>query len=184
MAFESSIFTSFYILPQCVEKSCVLCVGGSMPSQWGKMKWHTPTPDMIGGNCILMSRRPIPTLYLVFPWSTSGVKNASMCFHYTCIYTSKHSSQQQSAGVYCRCYTFAVKWHHVKTRRPLCPGHSRLFSLVALNLEGEIMFVKCHSVRFGSRADVLSGRYGPRPVCLKWSTVLVFPGGLGTVEWL
>lgn len=41
------------------------------------------------------------------------------------------------------------------------------------------MFVKCYSVRFGSRGDVLSGRYGPRAACLKWSTVLVFPGGLG-----
>ncbi len=70
--------------------------GGSMPSQWGKMKWHTPTPDMIGGNCILMSRRPISTLHLVFPWSTSGVKNSSMCFYYSRIYTSKHSSQHSS----------------------------------------------------------------------------------------
>lgn len=35
-------------------------------------------------------------MYLVFPWPTSGVKNASMCFHYTCIYTSKHSSQHSS----------------------------------------------------------------------------------------
>lgn len=46
------------------------------------------------------------------------------------------------------------------------------------------MFVKCHSVRFGSRGDVLSGRYGPRAVCLKCGTVLVFPGGFGAVEWL
>lgn len=46
------------------------------------------------------------------------------------------------------------------------------------------MFVKCYSVQDGSRGDVLSGRYGPRTVCLKWSTVLVFPGGLGLVEWL
>lgn len=45
------------------------------------------------------------------------------------------------------------------------------------------MFVKCHGVRFGSRGDVLSGRYGPRAACLKWSAVLVFPGGLRTAEW-
>lgn len=46
------------------------------------------------------------------------------------------------------------------------------------------MFVKCYSVQFGSTGDVLSGRYGPRAVCLKCSTVLVFPGGLGVVERL
>lgn len=69
------------VLDSASETSYVLYVKGAMPSQWGKMKWHTSTPDMIGGNCILMSWRPIPTLYLVFPWSTSGVENASTCFH-------------------------------------------------------------------------------------------------------
>lgn len=45
------------------------------------------------------------------------------------------------------------------------------------------MFVKCHGARFGSRGDVLSGRYGPRAACLKWGTVLVFPGRFGVVLW-
>lgn len=136
---------------------------------------------MIGGNCILMSRRPIPTLYLLFPWSTSGAKISSMCFHYTHIYTSKQSSQHSGQREFIVAVTLLllsdIMSKHVGVS--VC-----LFSFVNLNLEGEIVFVKCHGVRLGSEGDVLSGRYGVRAVCLKWIALLVFPGRLGIVEWL
>lgn len=46
------------------------------------------------------------------------------------------------------------------------------------------MFVKCYNVRFGSPCDVLSGSYGQRALCVKCSSVLVLPGGLGVWEFL
>lgn len=56
-----------------------------MPSQWGKMKWHTPTPDMIGGNWVLMSKRPVATTCRIFPWITSGAKNHVFLLHLKCL---------------------------------------------------------------------------------------------------
>lgn len=97
-----------------------------------------------------MSRRPDPTLYLLFPWSTSGAKNASMCFHYTHIYTSKQSSQHSGQREFIVAVTLLllsdIMSKHVGVS--VC-----LFSLVSLNLEGEIMFVKCHGIRLGSEGE-------------------------------
>lgn len=114
---------------------------------------------MIGGNCILMSRRPVPTLYLVFPWSTSGVKNASMCFHYTCIYTSKHSSQHSSRQEFIVAVTLLLLSDIMSKHIGLSAQASHVcFPLSFLIQKEGIMFVKCHGVRFGSQ-----GR------CFEWS---------------
>lgn len=104
-----------------------------------------------------------------------------MCFHYTHIYTSKHSSQHSGRQEFIVAVTLLLLSDIVSKHVSIsfC-----LFFLVAPNLGGEIMFVKCHGVRLVSQGDVLSGRYGVRALCLKWIAVLVFPGGLGIVEWL